>query len=55
MAENEIGVAIKSGHKDDYDNPYIERNWYISAMARPNCPKCYNIEFGNLCMRNLGY
>ena len=41
MAENTKNVVLKGGHIDDYDNPYLQRNWFISALARPNCPKCY--------------
>jgi hypothetical protein len=37
LAENNINLIVKAGHKDHYDNVFPVSNVIISALARPNC------------------
>jgi len=55
LAENTVSLVIKPGSGDDYSNSYKGRNWYISALARPNCVKCYGSDLGNVGSNQVGY
>jgi hypothetical protein len=54
LAENSINIIIKGGVDDEFDNAYIVKNWVISALARPNCPKCYSSKMGSVCSDSIG-
>jgi hypothetical protein len=47
LAENDISVIVKPGHHDSYNNPHFSKNWFITALARPDCPKCYSSDLGS--------
>lgn len=49
LAENWKSMIFKVGTSTDYSNSNLQKNWYISALARPDCPKCYNVAFGDVC------
>lgn len=49
LAENQKGLIIKMSTDNDQKNPMIQNKWYITALARPDCPKCYNAALGNIC------
>lgn len=48
-AENRVGVLIRPGTSDDYDNPMSGTGWVVTALARPDCVDCYNANFGDIC------
>jgi len=48
MVENTESVHIKPNGNNHYNNIYRGTNWYISALARPNCVKCYGPELGSV-------
>ena len=41
LAENVVSLIIKPGSDNDYVNAFLQKNWFISAVARPSCTKCY--------------
>ena len=43
LAENDVSIVIKPGARNHYDNTYPSRNWFISALARPDCNDCYSM------------
>lgn len=50
LAENKKHLVLKPGLSSNYENPTHHKNWYFSALARPDCPKCYNEKiFGKIC------
>jgi hypothetical protein len=38
LAENDISLVMKTGLHNNYNNVHYGSNWYITALARPNCP-----------------
>lgn len=48
-AENKMSVLLTSGSRNDYNNKFFAKNWFISAFARPDCPKCYSNSLGRMC------
>jgi len=50
-----VSLLIKTGSSDDYSNSYKGRNWYISALARPNCVQCYGSDLGDVGSNQVGY
>lgn len=36
FAENLVSVVLRHA-QDDADNPNTFTNWYVTALARPNC------------------
>jgi hypothetical protein len=55
LAENQISLVIKPGGDNDYSNAYLQRNWFISGLARPNCIKCYAGAYASTCTGGIGY
>lgn len=55
LAENTVSLVIKTGSDDNYSNSYKARNLYFSAVARPNCPKCYGADLGNVGSNQIGF
>lgn len=53
-AENDINLVMKGGNHDHYNNSYHAENIYITALARPDCPKCYTWDLGAPCRSGLG-
>ena len=55
LAENKINAIIRFANDDDYDNGNLQSKWYITALARPECTKCYDSSFGEICKNAIGY
>lgn len=45
FAELDIGLVIKPATTTMYDNPIYVENFWVSALARPSCTKCYAGSF----------
>jgi nitrous oxidase accessory protein NosD len=55
LAENDVSLIMRVGTDNDYSNAWLQKNWYITGIARPTCTKCYDSEFGNVCSNQVGY
>jgi hypothetical protein len=54
-AENSIGIIIRPGSFDDYDNPMSAKGWIVTGLARPDCVDCYDISLGDICKNEIAY
>lgn len=54
-AENRMSVLLMTGSSNEYSNRVFAKNWYVTAFARPDCPKCYSISLGDFCSNSFGY
>lgn len=49
FAEIDLGLVIKPATSTMYDNPIYVENFWVSALARPSCTKCYTGSFRDVC------
>lgn len=52
VAECKTAVKIRPGILGHFDNVMKQTNWYVTAIARPNCQECYT---GSLCSQQVGF
>jgi hypothetical protein len=55
LAENDIGIAPKTGVHDHYDNTFFVDSIYITALARPDCKNCYKPTSKPNCKDQIGF
>jgi hypothetical protein len=54
-AENKVGLLIRPGTQDDFDNPMFAKGWVVTALARPDCPDCYSTALGDICSNQIAF
>lgn len=55
LAENDISIVLKAGIRNNYNNSFHSRDWYVTSLARPTCPQCYSTSLGQQCKNQVGF